>query len=371
LCVLAACGDSHKAKPDAPVDVADVDVPVDANPLDDLLGTGLCADKACTTINSGIMAYTPQYALWADAASKRRWIYLPPGTQIDTTDPDHWLFPTGTKIWKEFTTDTGTRVETRFIWHMGAGNAATDWYYVPYQWNATNDDAVAVPTGVANANGTTHDIPSRNQCKACHDNFQPSRVLGFSAIELDAAPASGEIGLDDLVTMGKLTANPPGVASPHYPLPTDGTTGSVQALGYMHANCGHCHNPNSNVYMFNFVTMQLRLTVGNLGSVTTTEPYTTAVDKDTTQSTSVSRCDSNSVTPNVTCSSNTICQDSSHLTGMCVPDTKIIVSRDPVHSVMIDRFESTNAAIWMPQLGHKTMDPTGDTILTTWITNLP
>ena len=118
LCVLAACGDSHKAKPDAPVDVADVDVPVDANPLDDLLGTGLCADKACTTINSGIMAYTPQYALWADAASKRRWIYLPPGTKIDTSDMDHWVFPMGTKIWKEFTRG-GTRVETRYIAKVG------------------------------------------------------------------------------------------------------------------------------------------------------------------------------------------------------------------------------------------------------------
>src|SRR5437763_6919526 len=121
LCLAAACGDSHTAKPaDAAYDVpwdgpcgGGCDAPIDANPLDDLMGTGLCADKACTTINAGIAAYTPRYALWADAASKRRWIYLPPGTQIDTTDPDHWLFPTGTKIWKEFTSGS-TRVETRF-----------------------------------------------------------------------------------------------------------------------------------------------------------------------------------------------------------------------------------------------------------------
>ena len=157
LCLLVVACNSKPAQkqPDAapdidatlPVDMRPIDVPPDADPLATLFGTGLCVDHACTQINSGIYAYTPRWPLWADAASKRRWIYLPPGTQIDTTDMDHWDFPIGTKLWKEFSVN-GVRVETRLIEKVASNNTQSDWYYVAYQWNATQDDALAVPTGV-------------------------------------------------------------------------------------------------------------------------------------------------------------------------------------------------------------------------------
>ena len=47
-------------------------------------------------------AYAPKFQLWSDSATKKRWIYLPPGSQIDTSDMDFWKFPVGTKVWKEF-----------------------------------------------------------------------------------------------------------------------------------------------------------------------------------------------------------------------------------------------------------------------------
>src|SRR5687767_4053533 len=46
--------------------------------------------------------FSPQYALWSDGASKRRWIHLPAGAFIDASRPDAWEFPAGTKLWKEF-----------------------------------------------------------------------------------------------------------------------------------------------------------------------------------------------------------------------------------------------------------------------------
>jgi hypothetical protein len=352
LCLIAACGSDHHQKPvDAPSDVPDdvggcgggCDAPDDAEPLDTLFLTGLCTDAACSTINTTlqgapIYAYTPRFTLWADAASKRRWLWMPPGSQIDTTDPDHWVFPQGTRVWKEFSSGS-TRVETRFITKLGTGNTVTDWKYIAYEWNAQNTDTIGVPFGDTNVNGTTHDIPSVSQCKGCHENFTPTRLLGIGAIQLDAAAVNGELDLDGMVTAGLLTTNPP-AGTPHYPFPTDGTTDATNALGYMHANCGHCHNPSSNVYVFNGVTMVLRLDIGTLGSVATTPAYTTAVNQNAT----------------VNC---------------CPPKTKIIVPTDPTMSIMIERFESTNPAIWMPQLGHKTMDPAGDAILTSWITHLP
>ena len=53
----------------------------------------------------------PTEALWSDGAVKRRFIYLPPGTTIDTTNMDEWVFPVGTKFWKEFSVD-GRKLRT-------------------------------------------------------------------------------------------------------------------------------------------------------------------------------------------------------------------------------------------------------------------
>src|SRR5512136_3067556 len=60
---------------------------------DDLQSTGLYSDFSHKTIDPRNLSYSPQYPLWSDGAVKRRWIYLPPGTAIDASDPDIWLFP--------------------------------------------------------------------------------------------------------------------------------------------------------------------------------------------------------------------------------------------------------------------------------------
>jgi hypothetical protein len=341
--LLVACGDNHGEQRDAspPQDAAgDVEVTPDANPLtpDTLFGTGLCVDRACAQISPDVVPYTPRWPLWADAASKRRWMYLPPGSQIDTSDMDHWKFPVGAKFWKEFTSG-GVRVETRYIVKIAPGDAQPDWFYVAYQWNATNDDTAAVPFGVVDANGTSHDIPPRVQCVFCHENLKPTKILGFGALQLDFAnPTAGEIDLDHAIAAGMLSAPPTGT-SPHFPLPTDGTASAQEALGYLHANCGHCHNPTSDVYNSNMIPQVLRLSVGSLGSVAQTPAYMTAVNVDATL-------------PQA---------------GL----TKIIAPHDPDHSLMIYRFESSNAAVRMPPVAVESYDPTADTTLRTWITNLP
>jgi len=339
LLALGACGD-QRAVPDARmIDAPEVmiDAPVDANLMPGTLAeTGLCLDASCSQISPDVFAYQPHFQLWSDTATKRRWIYLPPGTQIDTTDMDFWKFPVGTKIWKEFTRDS-VRVETRLIMRIGSGETNADWYYVPYVWSSTQDATTAEPMGVIDANGTAHDVPSRFQCRTCHDNNKPSRILGFSAIQLDwDNPDTAQLDLADIIAKGWLSTPPTAPAAagdPYFPLP--GTTNEPPALGYLHANCGHCHNPNSNVYTS--TPMQLRLTVGTLGSLATTPVYTTAVDQTSTLS----------------------------------APAKIIAKGDPTNSVMMIRFESTNPTLHMPALGSEMRDPTGDSTLTTWITNIP
>ena len=197
--------------------------------------TGLFAADV-QTLGDGVRPFSPQFALWSDAAEKRRWIWLPPDSQIDTSDMDFWTFPAGTKIWKEFTRD-GTRVETRLIEKQPSGT----WYTVAYLWRADQSEADAVPDGMMNASGTEHDVPNSDACWACHSQ-QPDKALGFSAIQLAHAPfdaATNEWTLERLAEANLLT-NPPAGAFEF----SEGWSDEHRTLfGYLHANCGTCHNP--------------------------------------------------------------------------------------------------------------------------------
>src|SRR5512134_1158853 len=143
----SACGDNGgNADAGSGIDTVMIDGPPGPDARTDTLqATGLCEDDACTVIAAGVLAYTPQAELWSDAATKRRWISLPAGMQIDTADMDYWLFPIGTKIWKEFTRGP-TRVETRLI--EKTGPLPDDWVMTPFIWNAAQDLAIATPMGM-------------------------------------------------------------------------------------------------------------------------------------------------------------------------------------------------------------------------------
>jgi hypothetical protein len=53
-----------------------------------LSDTGLFAPGQVGTIAVAVLPFSPQYPLWSDGATKRRWISLPPGLSIDATRPD-------------------------------------------------------------------------------------------------------------------------------------------------------------------------------------------------------------------------------------------------------------------------------------------
>ncbi len=195
-----------------------------------LSATGLFA--ADGALGEGVVAYRPQFELWSDGADKRRWIRLPPGGRIDTRDMDAWIFPAGTRLWKEFR-HGDLRVETRLLEKRGDGDH--DWIGLSYLWDEDERDAHPAPYGVIDARGTQHDVPASGECMGCHGGRR-SRVLGFSAIQLSAAAGPGELGLAELIDRG-LLSHPP--AAP-FQVPGDATERA--ALGYLHANCGHCHN---------------------------------------------------------------------------------------------------------------------------------
>jgi len=150
-----------------------------------------------------LKAYSPRFPLWSDGLEKSRWIRVP--GEIDKSDPEAWIFPVGTELWKEFRAGS-KRVETRRMKKLGE----FEWEFVSYVWNADETEAKLAPTeGVKDVYPLTptvsHDIPSEGQCRYCHQRFGDA-VLGYSGVQL-------------------------------------GTHAVEPALGYLHANCASCHHP--------------------------------------------------------------------------------------------------------------------------------
>lgn len=276
LSLLAACGGADDAALDGgPTDARpatlDASLP-DASLVDasfapmTLAETGLYSDPVNETLAPGVVEYTVNYPLWADGAEKRRFVYLP-YVMIDTSDMDFWHLPPGTKLWKEFTRD-GVRVETRLLWKQGLTD--DDWFAMSFAWNADGTEAIAAPNGVEDARGTPHDIPRATDCKTCHER-SPGFALGFAALQLDHA--EGEINLASLAATGRLSNPPAGREAPLLPLPGDPT--AQAALGYLHGNCGPCHNESSDVQQK--TPLIWRLDVDSLATVEDTAAFRTAV----------------------------------------------------------------------------------------------
>lgn len=283
---------------------------------------GLFADVARGTLAEGVRAYRPRFELWSDGADKSRWLYVPEGTTIDTTDVDAWVFPVGTRAFKEFTRD-GVRVETRMLEKTGPRT----WRAAAFVWRADQSDADATTAGSSNTLGTPHDVPTSEQCGDCHDGAADT-LLGVDAIQL-AYDGDG-------LTTAALMAD--GLASAPIPerieLPGDETTAG--ALGYLHANCGNCHNDGARN------PLRLRLTVGSLARAEDTPVYQTAVGQPT-------RSDPLGGTD-----------------ALCIVDAGV-----PEQSLLYLRMTRRGSSSgMMPPLGTEDVDPNAERLIGDWIRSL-
>ena len=310
-------------------DLAADPAPPGSLPLDELpralADPGLCADASCAALSVGVAEFEPRWPLWSDGATKRRWIWLPPGTQIDNRDADYWQFPVGTKLWKEFTRD-GVRVETRYMARWGTADDA--WIFGAYEWDLAAKRAVLMKDGDTNVNGTAHDIPAAKACTGCHANVK-SRVLGFGAFQLDYDAPEGHIDLADLAATDRLSAPPS--SFPMLPLPGDAT--EQAALGYFHANCGHCHNSRSPLIN----RPSLRLESAHIATLAATKAYKTTVN----------------------------------VQGATFGGATVIAKPgDPDHSIIVTRMTAPDLKKRMPALGVEVVDPDGLALIRRWIKEL-
>ncbi len=237
-----------------------------------LSATGLYADIGNKTLAPYAREFEPQFKLWSDGADKHRYVYLPECAVIDTSNMDDWQLPVGARIWKEFSIG-GKRLETRMIHRWGP--AAKDYLYVAYRWNDAETDATPAPAGAVDVRGTDHDIPDTDTCMRCHGPYptkggMPSRYLGFSAIQLSHGGPG--VTLASLIAEGKLSAAPKG----DFTVP--GNAVERAALGYLHANCGNCHNGTGDGLLI--PTFDARLKTGD-GNVAQTAAYLTMVNQKT------------------------------------------------------------------------------------------
>lgn len=215
-------------------------VPPDAEVLPSALParlsqTGLYTDIRGKLIAPRLTEFAPNNVLWSDGAVKSRWYQLPLGGVIDSSDMNHWRFPVGTKLFKEFARD-GVRLETRLIWRVGdTGNRETDTLVGSYVWNDAESEAELVPLGEQDVRGTDHDAPAQETCWRCHIG-EPGTILGMSALQLGDVSA---------LPLSVPPADPTPFAAPN------------AALGYLHANCGHCHNPRGGAWSDSHMVLRL------------------------------------------------------------------------------------------------------------------
>ena len=292
-----------------------------------LAESGLYSDAKHEVLAHGVHEFEPSFPLWSDGATKKRYLYLPPCTQIDTSNMNRWVFPVGTKAWKEFTRD-GIRVETRLLEKTAFG-----WYAVAYVWDSGQTTAVAMPAGQTNANGTEHDVPASSTCLFCHVG-EADKLLGVSAIQLSHAKPG--LNLTTLTKLGLLSSPP----SSAFTLP--GTATDQAALGALHANCGHCHNPLGAGWD-RAVGMNLRLNPSKLDSVAATPTYSTTVNQ--------------------------------ALVSMVVPDAAVrILPGQPDMSGLLLRLEAPRgpggSALVMPPLATELTDSDTAYAVRQWIVNL-
>ena len=218
----------------------------------DLGATGLYVPGSSAIVRPDNVPFSPQYPLWSDGATKRRWLHIPSGTFIDASRPDAWNFPPGTKVWKEFS--HGRRVETRLIERLDDGT----FRYATYVWNEEGTQARLAPAEglpalpVSGAPRGRYVIPAESDCRACHESAT-APLLGVSALQLSSdrdplAPHAepvlpGHADLHALIARGWLR-NLPAALREQAPRIAASSPVARAALGYLHANCGHCHNDN-------------------------------------------------------------------------------------------------------------------------------
>jgi hypothetical protein len=237
----------------------------------------------------------------------------------------------------------GRRVETRMIERTPGG----EWRFAAYVWNEAGTEATLAPAaGIPSLKlpgGGRYTIPGEADCRACHVGGA-SPVLGFTALQLSpdrdglaprAEPARpGDADLAKLVAAGRIRGLPQGLldAPPRITTPTPA---GRAVLGYLNANCGHCHaDPASSAGV---VPVELQLAI---------DPADPAAGER-----GIRR----------------LVESKSRYRPRGAADARLVVPGDPQAGTLLARMRSRDPRIQMPPLGTALPDLEAVALIEQWI----
>ncbi|WP_458626525.1 PQQ-dependent sugar dehydrogenase [Winogradskyella sp. PC D3.3] len=320
--------------------------------------TEIFTDLTTLEVNEGIVPYELYESFWSDGALKRRWIAVPntdgvysgPEEQIKYSEYNDWEFPPGTVIIKQFNLQIDDnnpsitkKIETRFSIVDKNG----DWYFLTYNWNDTQTDAVLQTTSLNetvtiatdNNGGTrtqTWHFPSNTECNTCHNEANKGN-LGLKTRYLNTDYLYEETGLvgNQLVTLSHLgilnqTITDVDASELRSNKPINDLTASLddRARSYLDLNCAYCHrldNPNRTTFdlrLFNSLEATGLLTAGILNPL--------GID----------------------------------------PNEKIIYPGEASKSILFHKMNSVDQAIMMPPLAKLKIDQPAVDLIEQWINQL-
>ncbi len=240
---------------------------------DTLDGWNLFADACAQAPKDDVIPYAVTAPLFTDFTDKKRFLYVPPGEQIDLRPgaPDAydenavWGLPEGSILIKTFAYPVDERdpslgeqlIETRLLVNEGD----TGWRPIVYQWNEAQTEARRVTGGATvavsyvDAAGDTieiptYGIPANGLCRECHGTTPETRPIGPKTpmLNRDNDYGSGPVNqIDYLHSLGLFDeapdAEPARLTFPD-PESTDiSISDTDKARAYLDSNCAHCHSP--------------------------------------------------------------------------------------------------------------------------------
>lgn len=320
------------------------------------------------TLNSGVVPYDLNSALFSDYAHKLRTVVLPAGATIRHGDED-FEFPVGAVITKTFyypraqATDAVNAVrkapeqsprefldlnEVRLLESRLLVNTAAGWVALPYVWNDAQTEATLELAGesislelVSDAERTpfTYLVPDANQCAGCHaveHRKQTLKPIGPKTRHLNKEYQYTEVKENQLEhwrKVGLLVGTPNPSTAQRNAQWEVASTGDIdaRARAYLDVNCGHCHSP--------------------LGPANTSGLLLHAQESDPTK---LGLCKIPIAT--------------GRGSGAALFD---IVPGAPDESILLHRMESTEPDVAMPELGRSLIHAEGVELIRDWIKSLP